>query len=121
MAETARAYLYSGEWTADCPREGCANAEYLHGLRRPGRPAGPGNPRDVRKPSFLCSYCQQAAVVEWPPQAFMDAVVELLNRRPVPSTRNWYPADHAGAVGFRIEHGQTLEQLREESREHGLV
>ena len=119
--EIARAYVYNGEWTADCPRPGCANAEYLHGLRRPGHPAGPNNPRDVRKSIFLCSYCQQMAQIEWPPQAFMDSVLELLTRRPVPSNRNWYPADHAGAISFRIEHGQSLEQLREENLEHGIA
>ena len=120
MPVTARAYLYNGEWTADCPREGCANAEYLYGLRRPGHPAGPGNPRDVRKPAFLCSYCQQAALIDWPPQDFMEAAAELLSRRPVPSNRNWYPEDHEGALRFRIEHGQTLDQLREENRAHGI-
>jgi hypothetical protein len=45
------------------------------------------------------------------------AVLEL---RPIPHTRNWYPAGHETAVRFGIPDGQTVGQLRDENAEHGV-
>lgn len=115
-----QAYLYSGEWVADCPRPDCSGAEFLFDATFPMLPAGPGNPRNIRKGVFACTNCQQLASIAWPAESFMDQARELLALRPVPSTRNWYPADHPGALRFRIPHGQSLEELREENRAHGI-
>jgi hypothetical protein len=45
----ARAYVYAGDWVADCPRPGgvCGNVEFLH------RPSRIGGPRDVPVDFFL--------------------------------------------------------------------
>jgi hypothetical protein len=111
----ARAYVYSGDWVSDCPRPGCANVEHLF------EPVTIGGPRIRQKSFFTCSYCGMQSVIDWPTQDFMLAVTEILSRRPIPSNRNWYPADHETAVRFKIEHGQTLDQLREENESHGVT
>lgn len=114
LAATARAYVYSGDWVADCPR-GCGGVEHCFDRANPRSPA---SPRVVRKPEFHCSYCHMVAPIEWP--ADMAAIMEVLMLRPVPHNRNWYPQDHDVALRFRIPHGQTVDQLREENREHGV-
>jgi hypothetical protein len=111
----ARAYVYSGDWVADCPRPECGNVEHLF------EPLRPNGPRIHQRPFFACSHCGLQGEIEWPPTDFMHAALEILMRRPVPSTRNWYPADHETAVRFRVEHGQTLDQLREENEAHGVT
>lgn len=111
----ARAYVYSGDWVADCPRDGCGNVEHLF------KPASVGGPRIRRESFFICSYCGMQAPIDWPPEDFMLGVVEILMRRPVPDNRNWYPAGHETAVRFRLEHGQTLDELRAENAEHGVT
>jgi hypothetical protein len=115
MAAIAQAYIYSGEWVADCPRPGCANVEFLWS------PLVPNGPRVQPKPLFACSYCGQQAVIEWPPQDFMVEAMAVLHQRPVPDNRNWYPKDHDVATRFRIAHGQTVAQLREENEAHGVT
>lgn len=117
----ARAYIYAGEWVADCTRDGCGNVEYLFGLRSPAHPPGPANPREIRKPVFLCSYCQQMAEIDWPSQDFMEEAMAVLALRPIPSTRNWYPANHDTATAFRLEHGQSVDDLRQENEAHGVA
>jgi hypothetical protein len=117
----ALAYVYSGDWVADCTRPGCGGAEFLYALIHPTRPPGPGNPRSVRKAAFHCSSCAQLAEIEWPDEALMQEIQEILAQRPIPHTRNWYPADHPGAVKFRIEHGQSAADLREENAAHGVA
>jgi hypothetical protein len=56
------------------------------------------------------------ASVEWPSDA--DDIWGALLERPVPGTRNWYPANHAEAVRMRLPHGQSPAELRDETREH---
>jgi hypothetical protein len=116
----ARAYVYNGDWVADCPRDGCANAEHLFGLRYPQRPQAINNSRDVRLAAFCCSNCQQLARIDWPPDGEMAEITEVLNLRPVPQNRNWYPQDHPGAVSFRIPHGLSVDDLRRENADHGV-
>lgn len=116
----ARAYVYSGEWVADCTRPDCGNVEFLFGLRSPAHPPGPANRREIRKPVFLCSYCQQMAEIDWPADSFMEAAMAVLAQRPIPATRNWYPKDHATAVAFHVEHGQSVDELRQENEAHGV-
>ena len=108
----ARAYVYSGEWVADCPRPGCANVEYLY---RPSRPRGP---RDVPVGVYLCSYCGMQAAITWPDDP--HAILAVLSRRPLPDTRNWYPSDHPVALKFGLPHGQTIKDLQAESEAHGV-
>lgn len=109
----ARAYVYSGEWVADCPRPGCANAEFLY------RPSRRGGPRDVEVAFYLCSHCGMQAEISWPDNR--HAILAVLARRPVPGTRNWYPADHPVAVNFGLPHGQSVRDLEVESAEHGVA
>lgn len=109
----ARAYIYHGDLVADCPR-GCGNTEHLV------QPQRPGGPRVLRSASFRCSYCELVADIEWPAPDFLAAAMDVLMKRPIPHTRNWYPAGHEGAVRFGVEHGQTVDDLREENVAHGV-
>lgn len=110
--QPARAYVYSGEWVADCMRDGCGNVEYLY------TPARPNAPRTLRKPFYMCSNCGWQGVISWPD--LEHEILSLLVRRPIPQTRNWYPADHPVAVNFRIPHGQSLRDLIDENEAHGV-
>jgi hypothetical protein len=112
LTATARAYVYSGMWVADCP-QGCGGTEQLYEAERKG------GPRTRRRTLFHCSYCKAVTShIEWPPdEAELMAVLEL---RPIPHTRNWYPAGHETAVRFGIPDGQTVGQLRDENAEHGV-
>ncbi len=114
LAATARAYVYSGDWVADCPR-GCGGVEHCFDRTNPRDPA---SPRLRRRHEFRCSYCHMIAPIDWPSE--MAAIMEVLMLRPVPHNRNWYPKDHDVALRFRIPHGQTVDELRAENREHGV-
>ncbi|MFJ8049797.1 hypothetical protein [Streptomyces luteogriseus] len=114
IAARARAYVYAGDWVADCPR-GCGSVEHLYARANPRDPA---SPRVVQLPEFRCSYCGMTAPIDWP--ANLAAITTVLMLRPVPHTRNWYPKDHDTAVRFRVPHGQTVDELRAENREHGV-
>lgn len=108
----ARAYVYSGEWVADCPRPGCANVEFLY------RPSRRGGPRDLVLGFYQCSYCGMQADITWPDN--QHSILGVLARRPLPDTRNWYPADHPVAVRFGLPHGQSVRDLEDENEEHGV-
>lgn len=97
----ARVYVYAGDWVADCPT-GCGNVERV---------------RD-RSMVFGCSYCKVMSDMEWPPN--MGDIMAVLEVRPVPHTRNWYPTGHQTAVKFGVPHGQTVRDLVEENAEHGI-
>ena len=114
LAVTARAYVYSGDWVADCPR-GCGGVEHCFDRTNP---RDPHSPRLRRRHEFRCSYCHMTAPIDWPSE--MAAIMEVLMLRPVPHNRNWYPKDHDVALRFRIPHGQTVDELRAENREHGV-
>jgi len=117
----ARAYVYSGDWVAECPRPGCANVEFLHLLRYPDRKPGPGNPRDVRKAVYGCTNCLLVCGVDWPDESFKADVDTVLGMRPIPHTRNWYPEDHRIALAFGLPHGQTVTELLAENLDHGVA
>jgi acetylornithine deacetylase/succinyl-diaminopimelate desuccinylase-like protein len=112
----ARAYIYSGAWVGDCPRE-CGNTEFLFDLEQPRNPV---SPRTVRKAGFYCSYCHLSADIDWPSELEMQALMAVLQFRPIPHNRNWYPADHKVAVNFRLPHGQSVQDLVEENLAHGV-
>ena len=115
----ARAYVYCGDWVADCPRpgpdrtvKGCGNVEYLYSASRVN------GPRDAEKPFIHCSHCGYQAQISWPRRR--EEILMALSVRPVPDNRNWYPADHPVAVNFRLPHGQSVADLLAENEEHGL-
>jgi hypothetical protein len=112
ITDFARAYVYHGDWVADCPREHCGNVEFLM------TPVTKNGPRVIPVPVYTCSYCGLVVPIDWPRK--MVEILAVLTERPIPHTRNWYPADHATAVKFRVEHGQTVDELRDENREHGV-
>lgn len=118
IAYKARAYVYSGDWVADCPR-GCGNVEHCYARLNP-RDAN--SPRAVQAPGFYCSYCKlgdaETVPIEWPPE--MADIMAVLALRPVPHTRNWYPKGHDTALKFNIPHGQSIAELRAENAEHGV-
>ena len=107
LVARARAYVYAGDWVADCPRN-CGNVEYLF----EGRDHGP------RKVQFFCSYCKLIAPIEWANDE--EQIMEVLGKRPIPHNRNWYPQGHEGAIKLRLEHGQSVGDLREENLAHGV-
>jgi len=111
----ARAYIYTGEWVADCPRPGCGNVEFLWQALRPN------GPRIQPKAFYACSYCGYQAGIDWPDAGFMAKAMDVLMQRPVPANRNWYPADHPVAINFRLPHGQSIRDLMAENEEHGVV
>jgi hypothetical protein len=112
MTNAARAYVYNGMWVADCPA-GCGGVEQLYEAKHRG------GPRVVRRTLFHCSYCHHATSdIDWPSdEADIMAVLQL---RPIPHNRNWYPADHPTAVRFGLEHGQSVQDLRDENEAHGV-
>lgn len=110
----ARAYVYNGEWVADCPR-GCGNVEFLFARIRP---ADPNSPRTVQLTEFGCSYCKATASIDWPPN--MADITAVLALRPIPHTRNWYPDGHETAAKYGVPHGQSVDELRAENHEHGV-
>jgi hypothetical protein len=109
----AFAYVYSGEWVADCPA-GCNNVEFLY------RQTIMNGPRDVRLSFFQCSNCAYVTdQIVWPRRE--HDIFSILRKRPIPGTRNWYPKDHPVAVRFHVPHGQTIEDLRAENDDHGVM
>lgn len=111
--KVARAYVYSGEWVADCPRADCGNVEFLY------RPAQLHGERVLRLPFFGCSYCGMQSEISWPDKE--HEIFEVLAKRPVPGSRNWYPKDHPVAVASRIPHGQSVQDLEDENAQHGVI
>lgn len=113
----ARAYVYAGEWVADCPR-GCGNVEFITEKNPRHRSAlhyVAGEPHT----SFRCSYCQyHTASIHWPADG--EQIMDVLSRRPIPHTRNWYPEGHITAVRHGIPDGQTVEELVAENVENGV-
>lgn len=108
----ARAYVYGGDWVADCPRKGCGNVEFLY------QPSRMNGPRDTRREFYLCSYCGMQSRISWPRRE--HEILTALMVRPVPSNRNWYPQDHPVAINFRIPHGQSVQDLLDENEAHGV-
>lgn len=95
----ARAYVNFGRWVADCPT-GCGCAlELTRGLG-----------------VFACPECKALNPVEWPRDP--DAIWEALLERPAPKNRNWFPENHELALRGGSPHGQTPQQLRDETQEN---
>ncbi len=98
-----QAYANHGRWIADCCREFCNNAWGLAS----------------NQVSFLCDPnqegCGMEALVVWPPN--VAEITEVLRRRPVKATRNWFPLNHELALRAGCPHGQTVQQLKDEQME----
>lgn len=117
---SAQAYVYAGNWVADCPRPDCYSTEHLFNPVDATRPESVSNPRISRKPMFHCVNCGLITHVQWPPEDTMNEIMHVLSQRPVPQTRHWYPKDHPVAVAARIPHGQTPDDLRQENHDHDV-
>jgi hypothetical protein len=112
LLQTARAYVYAGNWVADCPAS-CGNVELLH------EAVVQGGALVRKKTVFRCSYCNfETQAIEWPSNEL--EITAVLALRPIPHTRNWYPADHPAAIRFRIPHGQSVSDLIDENIENGV-
>ncbi|MFQ5516390.1 MAG: hypothetical protein ACE5E8_02350 [Acidimicrobiia bacterium] len=72
---TVKAYFNWGRWVADCPDADCRNAEELN------PPVG----------IMHCTFCDRVWPVVWPDD--WKWIQDICERRPVPSTRNWYPGE----------------------------
>lgn len=103
----AVAYVNHGRWVADCPRPGglCLSAEWLD------------NPAEPLRWRFQCTNCGYGADIAWPREA--AGIEEVLGKRPVPQTRNWFPHDHPRAIRSGTEHGLTPDHLRQQNRAMG--
>lgn len=115
----ARAWVYCGDWVANCPRpedpvtfKGCGGVEFLY------EPTVPNGPRIMEKKIFVCSNCGFQAEISWPRRR--EDLLSVLMLRPDPTTRHWYPTDHPDAIRWNLPHGQTVSDLLEENEEHGV-
>jgi hypothetical protein len=112
----ARAYVYAGEWVADCTRDGCGNTEFA--TRKPRELRSVAGVYAAPDPVLVCGHCGMRAPIEWPAD-WLD-ISRVLDRRPVPHTRNWYPAGHKTAVLAGVRDGETVAELLAENHEHGV-
>lgn len=99
---TARAYVNFGRWISDCPL-GCGNAYAL----------------EPRQAQFYCqppNGCGHLSTIEWPsdPDGIWDALME----RRMPKTRNWFPADHELALRANVPNGQSVDELKAETKDN---
>jgi hypothetical protein len=114
----ALAFVYSGDWVAECPMPDCGNVEHLFDRVNPRVPT---SPRLVPKGEFVCSHCGLRIGIGWPEPELIQGIMAALNKRPVPHTRNWFPADHPLALRMGVrEHGQSVDDLLTENAEHGV-
>jgi hypothetical protein len=104
MSGEALAYIYCGAWVAECPGK-CGNVQTV-------------SLETVAV--YRCGYCQGLAPLRWPPEEMAGELMAVLNRRPNPDNRNWYPEGHDVAVRFGLPHGQSVQDLVDESAEHGV-
>jgi hypothetical protein len=118
ITDRAVAFVLYGDWVAECPMPDCGNVEHLFDRMNPRVVT---SPRIVPRTGFHCSYCGLQVEIEWPEPGLISGVMDALNQRPVPHTRNWFPADLPFAVRQRIkEHGQSVDDLLAENAEHGV-
>jgi hypothetical protein len=104
VTEQVQAYVNHGRWIADCCRPYCTSARLLsRGMI-----------------TFYCDPdvdegCGMEATVIWPTN--VNELTEVLGKRPVKATRNWFPAGHELAIKSNCPHGQTVQQLKDEQME----
>lgn len=98
-----KAWIYNGRWVADCPRNDCANVELADSVN------------DI----FRCSNCGKTAWIEFPENH--SQLMNILWERPIPQSRNWFYPDQPLAIKANLPHGQTVDDLIAENREHGVL
>lgn len=102
ITNQARAYVNFGRWVADCPLD-CGSAMQL----QPGQG------------SYHCVECGHLATIEWPDNA--DDIWAALDERNAKRNRNWFPSNHTLALRSGSPHGQTVQELRDETQENKVV
>jgi hypothetical protein len=95
----ARAYVNYGRWIAECSAD-CGSARVL----------------DPGQTFFHCSECGVISPVEWPGNA--QEIWDALQERPAPRTRNWFPSGHTLALRSGCPHGQSVSELKQETRDN---
>lgn len=116
-SSSARVFIYCGEFVAECPREGCGGVEFMTDKEQ--RDRGDALVWGERRTVFHCAECNLFTdKIKWSEDA--DELMKVLNRRPIPHTRNWFPEGHMIAVKGRAPHGQTVDDLLQENHEHGV-
>lgn len=97
---TTYAYVNHGRWIADCPDTRCGNAVAL----------------EPKQSSYHCvGGCNLITGIVWPTAA--DDITRALAERPRDVNRNWAPAGHRQAMSTGYAMGQTVVELRAETRE----
>jgi hypothetical protein len=72
-----------------------------------------------RVAAFRCGYCgYETDSVHWPKDA--ELILDILDCRPIPHTRNWYPEGHITAVRSGTPDGQSVADLVKENSEHNV-
>jgi len=112
----AQARVNYGEWIADCPAK-CGNAEYVTG--KDPRHRGVAGTRGARYQAFVCTHCGYRCPIYWPPN--YEDITEVLDQRPLPGNRNWWPIGHPQAVICGVPTGQSVRELLAENVEHGVA
>jgi len=96
------AWVYNGQWVADCPRDDCNNVELANDTYN----------------VFTCSNCGMIAFLNFP--KFSQDIMQELSLRPIPQSRNWFYPDQPLAIKAGLPHGQTVNDIIQENREHGV-
>lgn len=102
LTNKARAYVNFGRWIADCPMD-CGSALQL----QPGQAM------------YQCVECGYVTDIEWPSNA--NEIWDALLERPAKRNRNWFPSGHHLALRSFSPHGQTPQELRDETEENRRV
>ncbi|MFB4312944.1 hypothetical protein [Actinomadura sp. 21ATH] len=110
------ARVQAGEWIADCPAPDCQNAEFVS--EKDPRRRGVAGSRWLPFLEFVCTVCGARCPIQWPADA--EEIIAVLDRRPNPMTRNWWPAGAKLAVLTGTPTGQTVADLLAENAEHGV-
>lgn len=112
----ARAYVYNGEWVADCPSD-CKSTQFVEDKLDKDR--GVAGTRGVRMHYYYCTYCTTyTESIRWPADA--EEIKAILDRRPLRHTRNWYPEGHIVALQAGIRDGETVAELLAENAAYGV-
>jgi hypothetical protein len=101
----APAYINWGRFVCDCPRwpDCTTSLEVTPGQDSAQCPPAPAG-------------CGLTYTITWPRNG--PAIMAALGRRPVPATRNWYPAAHPRALAHHLPAGETAADLDAETAAH---
>lgn len=106
---TTSARVSGGVWIADCPTDGCADAELVN----------------FEEALFFCSECRNASTDHKPIRVVLpdpkerELIERALLVRPRMAVRHWTPGgEHLRHVG--LHEPETVADLLRENKEHGL-